>query len=244
MLISRGRQCQESPGVTTAYAPSCYLQKMRQKWRHVMINTRCSWLHGDERGFRSRGHRIHSSGDYKHRPPKSEHEGLRNYHRERSAKPVSLELAVRIRVLEALVLKMQSLGHRVIAGSVAQKHSHLLPELPEDYQTIRKIVGKCKQKASHAVRDVLPGSIWSEGGSFEKINNKGHLQNTYDYIRMRQESGAVVWSHRPDEDWIKDPSVGVIVMGFRRKRIRVFGVPQTPASERTREDPDPSSRNK
>jgi hypothetical protein len=40
------------------------------KWRHVIIKTRSSWLHGDERGFRDRGHRIHSSGDYKHGPPK------------------------------------------------------------------------------------------------------------------------------------------------------------------------------
>ncbi|HSZ58001.1 MAG TPA: hypothetical protein VK797_20225 [Tepidisphaeraceae bacterium] len=30
-----------------------------KKWRHVIINTRSSWLHGDERGFRNRGHRIH-----------------------------------------------------------------------------------------------------------------------------------------------------------------------------------------
>jgi hypothetical protein len=133
---------------------------------------------------------------------------------------------------------MPSLGHRIIAGSVAQRHSHALSELPHDYREIKKIVGKCKQKASHAVRDVLPGSIWSEGGKFDEIKDKGHLHNTYDYIRERQEAGTVVWSHRPDEDWIKDPTVGVIVMGFRRKRIRVFGVPQTPASERTREDPD------
>ena len=87
---------------------------------------------------------------------------------------------------------------------------------------MKRIVGKCKQKASHAVRDVLPGSIWSEGGKFEEIKDKAHLHNTYDYIRLRQESGTVVWSHRPDEHWIANPQVGVIVMGFRGKRIRVF----------------------
>jgi hypothetical protein len=44
-------------------------------WRHVIINTFCTWLHSDERGFRSRKHRIHSSGDYRRRPPKGEHAG-------------------------------------------------------------------------------------------------------------------------------------------------------------------------
>src|SRR5207247_7993582 len=150
----------------------------------------------------------------------------------------------RIRVLEAFVLKMQSLGHRIIAGSVAGQHLHGLPELPDDYREVKKSVGKCKQKASHAGRDVLPGSIWCAGGKFDPINNRGHFHNTYDYIRLRQESGAVVWSHRPDEDWIRDPSVGVIVMGFRRKRIRVFGVPQTPASEVLRRPGSPDDRNK
>ena len=207
---------------------------VRKRWVHVMCNTRCSWLHGDERGFRSRGHRVHSSGDYKHRPPESEHEGLRRYHRERSGKAVSFSLSVRIRVVQEFVLKMKKLGHRIIACSGGKQHLHALPELPVGYKVMKREIGKCKQKASHAVRDVLPGSIWSEGGHEEVIKDLGHFHNAYGYIRTKQEAGTVVWSHRKDEDWISDPSVGVIVMGYGRKRIRVFGVPQTPASEQQR----------
>src|SRR5205814_7189946 len=56
-------------------------------WRHVVISTRRSWLHGDRRGFRSRGHRIHSSGDYRDPPPQGEHEGLLGYHETRAKGP-------------------------------------------------------------------------------------------------------------------------------------------------------------
>jgi hypothetical protein len=47
-----------------------------KRWRHVIVNTRCSWLHGDLRGFRNRKHRIHSSGDYRNPPPPEEHRVL------------------------------------------------------------------------------------------------------------------------------------------------------------------------
>ena len=46
-----------------------------------MINTLNTWLHGDERGFRSRNSEIESSGDYKHRPPPEEYRKLREYFR-------------------------------------------------------------------------------------------------------------------------------------------------------------------
>lgn len=49
------------------------------KWRHVVISTRSSWLPGSPRGWRSRNHKRHSSGDYKKPPPPDEHEGLREY---------------------------------------------------------------------------------------------------------------------------------------------------------------------
>src|SRR4051812_14964174 len=61
------------------------------RWRHVIINTKSSWLHGEKRGFRSRGHRIHSSGDYRNPPPFLEHSGLRIYHQERAEPTVFLD---------------------------------------------------------------------------------------------------------------------------------------------------------
>jgi len=65
-------------------------------WRHVVLGTRRSWLHGDGRGFRSRGHRIHSSGDYRDPPPEGEHAGLRAYH-EKRAKGPAIRVSKRLR---------------------------------------------------------------------------------------------------------------------------------------------------
>jgi REP element-mobilizing transposase RayT len=198
-------------------------------WQHIMLGTRCSWLHGDRRGFRDRGHRTHSTGDYKNPPPESEHAGMRRYYEKRSGKPVDFDLDVRIQVCREFVVKMQKLGFRIIACSVGKRHLHALVELLSEYREKRKVVGICKQKASHAVRKLLPGNIWSEGGEFKKIKDAGHLKNSYEYIRTKQEAGTIVWSHKPDEDWIKDPSTGIVLMARGRKRIRVFEVAQTRA---------------
>ena len=201
------------------------------RWQHVMIGSRCSWLHGDERGFRNREHRLHSTGDYKHRPPAAEHQGLRKYHQRRSGKPVNFQLDVRIIILQEFVSKMQLLGFPIIAASIGKRHLHALTPLPLTYDQMKKTVGKCKQKSSHAVRELLPGSIWSEGGEYNRTKDRGHLHNTYSYIRTKQEPGTVVWSHREDENWIDDPAVGIIIMGRNLKHIRVFAKAQTPASE-------------
>jgi REP element-mobilizing transposase RayT len=189
------------------------------RWRHGILNARCSWLHGDERGFRSRNHRIHSSGDYRHRPPAEEHAGLRRFHGSRSGEPVKFEFAIRAVILMHFVEKMRKLGYRIIAASLGEQHLHFLAELPFDLDEVDRIAGKCKQRASHAVRKELPGSVWSEGGEFKWINGSDHLQNAYSYIRTRQEPGTVVWSHRPEENWI-DFDVPVKVMQPRSKRRR------------------------
>jgi REP element-mobilizing transposase RayT len=181
----------------------------------LIVNARCSWLHGDERGFRSREHRIHSSGDYKHRPPPEEHAHLRAFHKERSDDSGRFSAELRPVVARAFVEKLRSLDFQVIAVSCGEKHVHAIAELPHDLEQIRRIVGKCKQLASHRVRARLPGSVWSDGGEYKWINGPSHLRNAYEYVRTKQEAGAVVWSHRPDENWIDDPRVAVVVM--RRK---------------------------
>jgi REP element-mobilizing transposase RayT len=195
------------------------MPRVGKQWQHVVINARCSWLHGDQRGFRSRRHRIHSSGDYKDPPPDGEHEGLWAFHVGRSGKGIHFILEARITIIAMFVLKMRSLGYRIIACSVGKEHLHCLVELSRSYKESRRAVGKCKQRASHAVRKLLPGNIWSEGGQFKKIKDLGHFHNSYGYIREKQEAGTVVWSHRDDENWIDDPALGAIVMGTARASV-------------------------
>jgi REP element-mobilizing transposase RayT len=190
-------------------------------WVHVIVNTHASWLHGDRRGFRARRHRIHSSGDYRHRPPEGEHADLRAYHAARSPKPVTLRFDLRVRVLRAFVEKMRSMRHRIIACFVGDTHLHAVVELPANYAQVIATVGVCKQKASHAIRDELPGTVWSRNGEYKRIKDPSHLRNAYGYVRTRQERGTIVWSHRADENWIDDPSIGVIVMGIARRQLRL-----------------------
>ena len=209
---------------------------MRLRWRHIVVNTKCSWLHGDPRGFRNRDHRRHSSGDYNDPPPAGEHAGLFRYHRQRSGEPIDLDVEARILVCWAFVQKWRSLGYKLIACAVGKRHLHGVVEAPGDHGQLTKEVGKCKQKASHAARHLLRGTIWAANGNFKPIRNRGHFRNSYKYVRTRQEAGAVVWSHRPDEDWIADESVDIALMcGKGQSTPRLF---PTPASEGTPDDLD------
>ncbi len=173
-----------------------------KRWRHVIINTRCSWLHGDARGFRSRQHRIHSSGDYKNPPLKEEHKGLREYYKARSGQPVTIGTDLREIVVRAFVEKLRELDYRVVVVSASGRHVHALVELPDDRAEVRRIIGKCKQRASHAVRHALPGSIWGEGGEYRLVMDDEHYDNAFNYIRTKQGPDALVWSILEDENWI------------------------------------------
>jgi hypothetical protein len=183
-------------------------------------------LHGDSRGFRSRDHRIDSSGDYKSPPPPDEHAGLHKYHQKRSDEPVEFDVDLRVIICREFVLKMRKMGIRIIACSVGKKHLHALCDIPGIYPVMKKTVGMAKQKASHAVRQWLSGNVWCEGGSYKMIKNAAHLKNSYGYIRTRQDPGSIVWSHNKDENWIDDETVGIILMGPNKTRTRIFVTPQ------------------
>ena len=87
---------------------------------------------------------------------------------------------------------MSTVGIVVVVVSVSGRHLHALVELPDDRAAIRRIVGKCKQRASHAVRSVLPASIWAEGGEYKPIKDDSHYANAFDYIRTKQGPKALV----------------------------------------------------
>src|SRR2546428_13711944 len=95
-------------------------------WWHVIISTYNSWLPGDRRGFRSRDHKIHASGDYKTPPPPEEHAGLRRYHQQRAGEPVVIPEDCREVVGRAILAKLKKENYRVLAISVAATHSHWL----------------------------------------------------------------------------------------------------------------------
>ena len=165
-----------------------------KRWRHVILSTRSSWFHGDERGFRSRRHRIHSSGDYKHPPPADEHADLLIYRLGKSGIEVRLAEEIRPLIGNALRQHLEDEGHRVLAVAVTKVHAHVLVELPDFITSVKKIVGDAKRVSSRAVKKQLPGAVWARGGNYKPIDSRSHQINTLNYILFDQGLDAWTWS--------------------------------------------------
>jgi REP element-mobilizing transposase RayT len=86
--------------------------------------------------------------------------------------------------------------HRILAIAVGKVHAHVVVELPNYMPKIREIVGHAKRKSSRAVKDVLPGSIWGEGGKYKLVSSKSHLKNAVEYVLYEQGHDAWTWSFR------------------------------------------------
>jgi hypothetical protein len=171
-----------------------------KKWRHVILNTRSSWLPGDPRGFRNRHHRIHSAGDYKHPPLAGEHAELYHTNLSTACEEVHLTKNLRPLVGQTLTQYLQRAGHPVIVVAVTKVHVHVLVELPDNILRIKAIAGEAKRVASRAVKRELPGTIWARGGMFKPIDSKAHQRSAYAYILYGQGDGAWTWSFKDQSD--------------------------------------------
>src|SRR2546425_200573 len=118
------------------------------QWWHIVISTYASWLPGDPRGFRSKKHKIHSSGDYKNLPPEGEHQGLHAYSKKISGEKVIIPNHLWPVVGGAILKHLKKLNRRILALSVSATHCHMLVELPQDEKEARHIVGQCKSDSS------------------------------------------------------------------------------------------------
>ena len=165
-------------------------------WRHVIISSRNAWLPGDPRGWRSRGHKRHSSGDYRNPPPPGEHEGLYNYSRRISGEMIRLPPDVRSIVGLTLIQILQQHECRTLAASVDDWHTHLLVEMPDDMSIMKRIMGDAKCRASRAIKQVLPGRVWAAGGTFKPVRDQAHHREVFDYILDHALKGAWTWSFR------------------------------------------------
>lgn len=167
-----------------------------KSWRHGIIGTHGSWLPGSPKGWRSRGHRVHSSGDYQQPPPKDEHAGLYRYVLASCPKAVTLPAPLRRVVGEAFVQELNQRGHRVLAIAIAGQHAHFLAELPIEKRAMLAHVGHAKRRSSRAVKRQLPGRVWATGGKFLVVGDEAYQRRVFDYICRHHDQGAWVWTFR------------------------------------------------
>jgi REP element-mobilizing transposase RayT len=171
-------------------------------WRFVTVNTHNSWHHGDPNGFRSRAHRIHSSGDYRNPPPPGEHAALLAYRLKQSGPCITIAAHLRERVGQAFIQQLSEQRHLVWAVSVSSDHLHAVVALPEGLKEIRTIIGHAKRKASRAVKAEMPGTVWSANGDFRRINDQAHLENCTGYVVFEQ--GGDSWTWHLDADEVRE----------------------------------------
>jgi len=162
-------------------------------WVHAIVSTYGTWLPGDPRGFRDHDHRVHSSGDYKHRPPPGEHAGLHRYAKKRTGPEVRIPSELRPVIVNALAEKLLAMKHPVRILAIGEVHGHILLRIGSG--DAKPIVGRAKQFASHQVRDQLPGSIWAQGCHVVRIEDDDHYHWVVSYISRHDREGAAVWVH-------------------------------------------------
>ena len=84
-------------------------------------------------------------------------------------------------------------GYRVLVVSVSDCHVHILAELPIDLREYNKLIGWLKTKSSRALKDVLPGRMWSRGEHHVLVKDDAHREEEYGYVKDRQGPGARAW---------------------------------------------------
>jgi len=166
------------------------------RWFHTQLWLYGHWLPGDPRGFRADGHKVHSSGDYKHRPPEGEHAGLHRYAKARlTQQPITLAADQRRLVGERLIRWFEIKPPILAAVSVGGVHVHLLCELPDQQRDAT--VGKAKRYASLESRKrdpELPSKLFAKKGEPKVVRDFEHFEMAYDYVVDKHAAeGAWTW---------------------------------------------------
>jgi len=174
---------------------ACYLHPMSFQWYHTQIWLYGHWLPGEARGFRSKDHRVHSSGDYKRRPPVGEHAGLyRHAAGLLKAQPISLAMPQRACVGSLIVRWFEKKRISLAAVSVGGAHAHVLCLLPIGDED--KTVGKVKRYASteSSRRDpTIPPKLFAAKGEPKRVDTWRYFTVSHEYVLDHASEGAWVW---------------------------------------------------
>jgi len=158
---------------------------------HITWGTYGSWLPGDPRGFRTRGHRQHVEGDHRHPPLPGQYEGLHAHARGLLKKPpVTLADGLWETVGRRCLEQFAKERFDVFAISVGGQHVHVAAVCSRE--GLKEAVGRAKKVSSHAVRATMPGRLWASGCRPAAIRDREHWQNVLGYI-LDHAPQAWVW---------------------------------------------------
>jgi hypothetical protein len=168
-----------------------------RKWFHCTTHTYGAWLPGDPRGFRTRHHREHVEGDYKHPPPSGKYQS--QY--ERSKKllkqpPVVLTPEWRPIIGRAMVEMLIRLEAQLLCLSMSGQHLHLLAKIPPG-PTPREWIGRAKKHSAFIAKDHgWMGKLWAVRSKIIPICDRNHQLNAFGYILRHADEGAWIWDFR------------------------------------------------
>ena len=163
-------------------------------WWHLILSTYGSWLPGDARGFRNKEHRVHSSGDYRHRPPVGEHRQLHEHAQKSTSAAVIFSPTQRRDAGQAICQSIKRANVQCLALAAGPTHVHLLVEYDWHWEAIEKLAGRLKQTSSFQLRETIPGRLWAGRGRPIRIRDRDHHRNVFHYILNHgQKEGAWVW---------------------------------------------------
>jgi hypothetical protein len=176
-------------------------------WYHCTAHTFGTWLRGDPRGWRSRHHREHVEGDYKHRPPKGKYDQLHEY-----SKSLMKRDPVRVNHVELIDFILTKMLERLVEfhvpiaiGAFDGIHAHFLIRCRDHKPRI--VLGIAKQYATAQLKAdpkahsfavglginlKLGEGLWGRGSHSTPIERAQHFDSTFDYIAAHALRGAVV----------------------------------------------------
>ena len=180
------------------FAPrSIIMPPPEPRWYHITTHTYGAWLYGDDRSFRTRHHREHIEGDYKHRPP----QGQYTTQLERSRKllkqpPVTIPADLRPVVGIAMLEKLQEYGAQVLCLCVNGQHVHFLAKMPSG-PTPRLWTSYAKREATFRLKALnWTGKLWAVRSKIILIKDRKHQLNVFHYILRHDQEGGWVWDFR------------------------------------------------
>jgi hypothetical protein len=100
---------------------------------------------------------------------------------------------LRLIVATVIAERLLKLAFRVLVVSCADRHAHIVAELPINLRAFNKAIGDVKCRASIAITEWVPGRVWAHDDKQDMLDNRAYQVNAYRYVRNKQGPQAAVW---------------------------------------------------